>query len=283
MAPSTKSKNRTSLRDCGGRAGLIGTAPGGCEHFNGLHVRMVVGLLACVLCLTCLAIAPQSLRASGPPKAQKQKVDLSFIHTGITTRDEVIQKLGWADAGIKSEQMFLARWSMWGNSNPVLVMFEGKAARFQNLMIEFDSQGIVQAFRPIQEKNLAQELSDWASRSHQPLLDLSTPIKFSVFDSTGPGVADLILEKDFVKLREPHDGLQVPPGEISEIISSRFGTSDPSFTMVTVSFPKLARKPGIVADGSVKLKTRRGFLLQLHPADLLTLMRYFKQTRPATP
>jgi hypothetical protein len=43
--------------------------------------------------------------------ATGKKLDLEFIKVGATTREEVGQKLGWVDAGIKDDKLFLGHWA----------------------------------------------------------------------------------------------------------------------------------------------------------------------------
>ena len=45
-----------------------------------------------------------------------EETRLEFIKVGSTTREEVEQKLGWVDTGIKDDRLFIGRWaeSSWG-------------------------------------------------------------------------------------------------------------------------------------------------------------------------
>lgn len=188
--------------------------------------QLPVSLLLCSLCLGCLVVP---LRV--PTQTSHGKIDLTFIHPGSTKREEVLEKLRWADTGLNNERLFLGRWS---RSKWAVAWFvggygagTGDAKRIwgaENLMIEFDETGVVQQSRRVSDEALAKELSAWLVRSHSPDLDLSTPMEISIADHHVRGdtyqPARLVLAQDYLELKEPEKKsreFRVPRGKLTQI------------------------------------------------------------------
>jgi hypothetical protein len=81
-------------------------------------VRLVSVSILVLWCSGCLVVPihhsknMRSLSAEAPPK----QIDLSFVKIGETSRDQVLERLGWIDTGVANPSFFLGRWAdnSWG-------------------------------------------------------------------------------------------------------------------------------------------------------------------------
>src|ERR1700757_1063755 len=76
-------------------------------------LRCGIQALACAfLCLVWLGcVAPMRVPThTQGPSGKHANTDLSFLRIGSTTREDVVQHLGWADSHLKNDRFFLARW-----------------------------------------------------------------------------------------------------------------------------------------------------------------------------
>jgi hypothetical protein len=72
--------------------------------------------LSLAFCLVgCIGATRLPERTRGQ-RGPTQKIDLSFLQSGETSRTEVAEKLNPIDTGIKSDRFFVGRWdtSKWG-------------------------------------------------------------------------------------------------------------------------------------------------------------------------
>jgi len=82
------------------------------------------------------------------PKITESQLNVTFIQPGITTRTEVLERLAWADAGVREDRLFVARWVSSSADAGAAVDEEVPAAvrrtwRAHNLLVGFDRQGVV--------------------------------------------------------------------------------------------------------------------------------------------
>jgi hypothetical protein len=144
--------------------------------------------LACAFLSGCVA-APMRV----PTKTRNvsgevgKKLDLTFIQVGTTTREEVGQKLGWIDAGVKGNRIFVGRWadSSWGvvwavagYTNAVGGWNRGWTTH--TVVLDFDEKGVVRQMSVVPDKDILSTLSKPVSEDSSGSLDLSTPIKLPV-------------------------------------------------------------------------------------------------------
>ena len=121
--------------------------------------------LLCVATTSCVLPIKQVRGVSGKSGAQ----DYSFVKAGVTTREEVIEKLGWMDSGIQENQVFWGRWSSSGKTvligGPEIGVADYTSYKTRNLLIEFDGRGRVTSVRLFNENEIARTLLDLCQRS----------------------------------------------------------------------------------------------------------------------
>jgi hypothetical protein len=129
------------------------------------NLKYIALILLCVLTTACLPLPIKTVRGvSGKAKSQ----DYSFIKEGQTTREEVIDKLGWMDSGIQEKRLFWGRWNY--SERVTIFVFPGAVGPYRsyttcNLLIEFDERGIVSRSQRISEHDLTHELLAWHKQS----------------------------------------------------------------------------------------------------------------------
>jgi hypothetical protein len=208
-------------------------------------------VFSCLLWLGCLGAPMRVPTHTRGPMGEHANADLSFLRVGSTTRAEVVQQLGWADAQLKNDRLFLGRWmsSKWAAVTAVYGG-GGSADRIwhtHNLIIEFDEKGVVSRYRLFSDDALAKELSASLQNIQTPALDLSTPVVVSIAHHHGVknkenyGSATLSLAWDSVEFREPgqkpHE-FQVARKEIVGLTDAGWLLNDPDSlkTNVTLHF-----------------------------------------------
>jgi hypothetical protein len=251
-----------------------------------LQVRGVSYLLALALCLLltgCVVSVPMTKRvqgASGTP--EKKTVDLAFIKIGQTQREEVMQKLGWSDTGVKESKLFLGRWISSGSAP----LFEiggygggvddvGRKWNAHNLFVEFDDKGVVSAVHDISEKDLVPQMSDWITRSKAASLQLSPPLELQIEhhqNNGGPDSAQLLLSQSVFEFHESGNkhNFRVTPENILSLTAARpFGKQpNPSDLDESIRF----RETTAAGD-------RISF--SISPQGLLVLTKYLHQVQPS--
>ena len=135
-----------------------------CPMLAGKHCLLLT--LLCVATTSCLILPVKQVRGvSGKAKSQ----DYSFVKEGVTTREEVIEKLGWMDSGIHKSRLFWGRWSSSGKmvliGGPDIGVADYTSYKTRNLLMEFDERRIVRSVRLVNEYEIAGALIDWCKRS----------------------------------------------------------------------------------------------------------------------
>src|SRR5258708_18941339 len=69
-----------------------------------------------LFCQGCLVLPLRVPMRTNGYSGTMEKINLDFIQSGKTTRQEVTEKLGGTDTGTEDKQLFLGRWasSKWG-------------------------------------------------------------------------------------------------------------------------------------------------------------------------
>lgn len=229
-------------------------------------IRLAWIALLCAFCCGCLAVpirVPTKTRnISG---ATGKKLDLNFIKVGTTTREEVGQKLGWIDTGLKEDRIFIGRWadSSWGVAWAAGGGYSAEAGwsrawTTHNLVLDFDEKGVVQQMSFFPDKDLLMAISARASKDLSHSLDLSTPREVPVeyirpgkpTDIVSPGgkhfLGTLILGRDaFAFLQDRQTGakeaydFKTTPENISHLSMGHWVASDslhPENVVVTIHF-----------------------------------------------
>ena len=120
-------------------------------------------------------VAEQERDVSG----KSLSLDLTFLKSGSTTRDELSKKLAVIDTGIEQRNFFWGRWdsSKWRATAIGFVPPEGERIwHAQNLLVRFDSNGIVKDWTTVDDKGLTRQLSLLVPQADSSL-DLSSPIQ----------------------------------------------------------------------------------------------------------
>jgi len=213
--------------------------------------------LLCAFCSGCIVpvrVPTKSISVSG---ATGKRIDLGFIKPGVTTREEIAQKLDWIDTGVKDENIYVGRWaeSSWGVAWAVAGGYSGSAGwnrawTIHNLLIDFDEKGVALQTSDLHDKELLKKLSERVSNDPSHPLDLSTPIRASVeyIRSDKHFLGTLILSKeDFRFIEDRETGSKVaydfktPPDNVSELSLGTWGssyTSHPEYMDLTIHFKR---------------------------------------------
>jgi hypothetical protein len=255
-----------------------------------LRIRVVAAAWSALLCACCsgcitvpVRVPTKTISVSGETG---KKLDLEFLKVGATTREDVGQKLGWVDTGIKDDKLFVGRWaeSSWGVAWAAGGGYSAaggwnRAWTTHNLVLDFDVKGVVQHVSLVPDKHVIETLSERISRNPSPSLDLSVPVKAPVeyIRSGKHFLGTLILSKDdFGFLEDRETGSRVaydfrtPPENVSHLSLGSWvasNSSHPENVVVTIHF---RRKTAV---GS-KLVAR------VDVPTTVILLEYIRQTQP---
>jgi hypothetical protein len=148
-----------------------------------MGIRFLAGLFAACLLVGCMVPMRVPSKTRTPGGELKQKVDLSFIATGVTTREEVSQKLGWVDTGVSDKYFFFGRWadSSWGVAWAAGGYGAGAAGwnrkwTFHNLLLDYDEKGVVQRVSSFPDKEILQVLGERVREPGEPSADQSAEV-----------------------------------------------------------------------------------------------------------
>jgi hypothetical protein len=87
------------------------TSPSGFCFALQAILNLSLTTLTALFCGGCLVIPIRShVPTRGASAETHEKVTLEFIKQGITTREEIAQKLAWMDTGVKEDHLFIGRW-----------------------------------------------------------------------------------------------------------------------------------------------------------------------------
>lgn len=247
---------------------------------------LILTALTSLFCAGCLVIPIRSRAPTRGASAEtREQVNLDFILQGVTTREEIAQRLAWMNTDVKEDRLFIGRWfdSNWGFGWIAASYYTAASGwnrkwNNHNLLVEFDAGGLVQQYRVLPDQKLAAELSNWAAQTPDRPLDLSRPIEVLANVDTEPN--QFLLGSDSFERRELQGkgkrNFSVAPSQIvslslSSLISGCGGSahgSDPNPHTLCLTF-------------HFRPKTRAGRKLTIQ-ADMPTvvlLFRYFAQTR----
>jgi hypothetical protein len=240
--------------------------------------------LSCLFWLGCVTPMRVPHHTEGPA-GQHASADLNFLHVGSTTRAEVVQQMGWADAGIKNQRLFLGRWrdSKWvvawvvaGAGDAGAGGGAGGAPRVwhtHNLIVEFDDKNnVVTKYHVFPDDILPRELSASLQRVNTPPLDLSHPIDVPVKHRRGQHYepATLSLGKDSIELSKPDradSNFKITPQKITGLTfvnGLKEESPSPQSTNYTLHF-------------SEKTNVGKNLTMRIDMPALVTLVQYLAQ------
>lgn len=253
-----------------------------------LQIRLVATVSAALLCACCSGCITVPVRVPtktiGVSGVTGKKLDLTFIKAGATTREEIVQKLGWVDTGVRDD-LFVGRWaeSSWGVAWAVAGGYRSaggwnRAWTIHNLVVELNDKGVVLQSLLLPDKDILRTLSDWISKDPIRSLDLSVPIRAPIeyIRSGKNSLGTLILSKDDFRFLEDREtgskvvyDFKTPPENVRGLSLGHWvasNSSHPENITVTIHF---------------KRKTAVGSKLVAR-VDLPTamiLLKYIRQTR----
>lgn len=252
---------------------------------------VALGSLPFSLCQGCIAAAPMrapthNIGASGA--GSNGKLALDFIQAGKTGREEVIQKLGWTDTGLKDDRLFLGRWasSSWAVYSAVVVPGGGADGATgvgtdawnvhwgtHNLLIDFDEKGVVKQYRVFPDSELVKELAAWVAESPNRSLDLSKPMEIPVL-LRGPKDrhfnGTLVLDNDSFGFREDvtrgMHNFRIAPKQIRTLSLAPPADGHPRYMNGTIHF---AEKTPVGNEATIRVDM----------PTVMVLVKYLAQTR----
>ena len=152
-------------------------------------------LVLCSTFLACIGATPLPKRTRTPEGTEVKSVDLTFIHPGQTTRDEVRQKLKIIDTGYEGDHFFLGRWSSstWGGWMVAVGIPPGgfggggRVWKSGNLLVEFDDAGVVKRSEPFDDRKSIRVLTPVAANTP---LHLTPPLELDLkfWETVGVGI-----------------------------------------------------------------------------------------------
>jgi hypothetical protein len=148
-------------------------------------VQAGITLVLCSTFLACIGATPLPKRTRSPEGTEVKNVDLTFIHPGQTTRDQVRDKLKLLDTGYQGDHFFLGRWSSstWGGWMVAVGIPPGgfggggRVWKSGNVLVEFDDAGIVKRSEPFDDTKALRVLAPVAENTPLPL---TAPLELSV-------------------------------------------------------------------------------------------------------
>jgi hypothetical protein len=240
-------------------------------------------LCACLFgCVVPLRVPPKSKSVSGQTE---KKLDLEFIKLGTTTREEIDQKLGWVNVGLKDDRIFLGRWadSSWGVAWAASYC-SGCAGwnrkwTIHNLVLYLDEKGIVQQKSLILDEEIISTLSELILRDPGRSLNLSAPIELPVeYVRFNKHIAGTLLlgNEDFVFLGDRKAGsklaydFKTSPQNISHLRMGKRAASD----------SENPENVGVMIYFKQRISVGNKITVQMNLPETMTLLIYTLQTKP---
>ena len=193
----------------------------------------------------CVAVPVRmSPQVEGPSGVS---ADHTFIRLGQTSRQEVLQRLGWADVGLNDNRIFWGRWRESSSGTVMVVVVPGAVGgerqrnwSLKNLMVEFDEREVALRVEKMEDKNVVRELVAWSRRSgYRPANPSSIRNSFAAHATRGTWSHGL--ERYFGLMHVSTDSLEfvdgrsapfkVPQGRIASLKLEEYTGPTPSFTL----------------------------------------------------
>lgn len=242
--------------------------------------KVFVCITACA-CLVLVGCFPLPVRfPTQTTNASSQKIDLTFLKAGSTTREEVSEKLASIDTGVKQKEFFWGRPRVSKYREILMVGYVpvGPLDRMwgvENLLVSYDANGVVKTSVVVGDSHLLRELDSVDSGA---LLDVSSPVT---------------LESVTYWMHKNHKGSHEADGSLvlgAESLEC-FGVRIPRTKLRGITlqksnnfYPRLKILFGKTFDFSkTPLQEKSGSLdLSVDPAQLLLLHRYVNHAKAGT-
>lgn len=223
-------------------------------------MKLTHGLCASVagICLVtlpgCVMVVPMRLPTHiKDMSGNSEKVDLTFLRAGSTTREEIMKRLSAIDTHAELSGRFWGRWkiSQWGIGGVVAappVAGGGGGERMwktRNLFVDFDGNGIVKSWTLVDDKKLFRKLDSIDNSSKRPLEPVF-PIRTTVllpragnYDKANSST-ELVFDRESVDL----GGRPVSRAALRKLSLASGGSAepDPNHIWVTIRYVPTTRK-----------------------------------------
>ena len=243
--------------------------------------------LVSICCCGCIVVPIRvPTKTVGTTGDTGKKVDLSFLVTGTTPRNEVAQRLAWVDSGIKDDRFFVARWtqSTWGIAWAVGGYYAAEAGwnrswTIRNLVVQFDQQGLAEKFSFVDDDKLAETLTQLISQNSPYPLDSQLPCEIHTdhihFAKHTWGTLTLSAhELKFVPAEDSshgaHSYFSTPRANVIRVSTGSWSSStstSPAILTATIHFRQ-------------KTSVGTKFSTKLDLPNILVLLRYVHQPQP---
>jgi hypothetical protein len=210
------------------------------------------------------------------------RADLSTIHLGTTTREEILRDWGWSDTHVNCDRLFVGQVNASTSKSsevmlaPIPIPYAGtyRDWSIHFLFVEFNEKGTVSNFSVV--PNFAAEMVAWVKRTPQPALDMSQPIELkSSFGLSEP-----------VRAFHSLHSLSFNGSIVLESTGIELLSEDPKSLSVHLTFDQMHNFHGCVPECRFDLsgmpRARSRLSVSLSDPDLLTFFRYLEQVAPAT-
>ena len=238
--------------------------------------KLFLAALAAIVSLetSCLvAVAPAKHAYKGRTDQVLRKVDFAFLRAGVTTRDEVVQRLDWVTPGVSLERLFVGRFvdSRWymaylGDSSTVVPAAAGRVWSGKNLVVEFDESGRVVRYAIIPDDKFPAAMAAALQRTQATtaLPETLAAGRYHGYSDSEMDLGTLHLRASEIEFRDSNTGqaITVSKSDIKNVVIVGAGEADAVPT--AVSFEIDARDRRRQLEGP--------FLLRLEYADFISLL-----------
>jgi len=237
-------------------------------------ITAVLGIfLYCVLLTGCIvAPIPMTKRIEAPGEAPGRTApDLSRLHTGQTTRQDVFEKLSLVDTGYSTEDLFFGRWVTSGSG--WVWMIAGNNAgeggywrnwRVHNLLVTFNKNGSVKDVQEVDDGHLLKTLAGLPAAEPQTA-NLAVCNEMQVHFRRG--LINLELEPDSIIVDHtdpPKIHLRIAPTQIASLRVLRPHHPDPASLQMRMDFQS-------------RTAIGRKIQFTIAPSDAVHLTRYLQR------
>jgi hypothetical protein len=246
------------------------------RHFNRFSSLTLI-CFACVLSAGCIIPVPTTKGIKSVDGVRMPKhLGIRSFRPGSTRRDEVLQKIGWADAGLQCKGLFLARWKVSQMAVCVGVAAPGtyggaadcgRVWQGRNLIIQFEGNGVVQKVQRVPDHDIGKVLAAWLATDPELPLDLSRPIQIPV--ERGHNSAELTLARAYIVYHDKAKNLRIPRQQVLGASTLGWRASSSSIR-IEIQYQEVRK-------AAKKLRFR------MPPSNLLTLIEYLEQARAQGP
>lgn len=229
-------------------------------------------LLHCVFSTGCIvAPIPMTKRVEAPGEAGGRTApDLSVLHPGQSTREDVLEKFSVIDTGYSGENLFFGRWVSSGSGWVWMIAGDNTGEggywrnwKVHNLVVTFDDNGTVKDFNEVDDKQVLKLLARLSPTQAQTA-SLALPISMQV--QCRRGMVNLALQSGsivFDHSDEPKIYLRIGPEQVASLRLLRPHHPDPASLQMRMDF-------------HIRTTVGRKIQFAISPADAVRLAQYLQ-------